>query len=93
MYNFYKQQKVHKVIGDKIETSYKGGDPKVYTVESVTKEGVKLYGVPYAFFNHFGEVESIDVRRCPYILVNNNTKTATSSWQTWTNAYIKPVEE
>lgn len=92
MANFYKKQKVNKIVNGVIETTHKGGQPKVYTIESVNKEGVKLYNVPYAFFNHDGEVENIDVRRCPTIVVNNGTKTANSVWQTWTNSYIKPVE-
>lgn len=93
MYTFYKKQKVHKYINGKIERSYTGGDPKVYTVEFVDKNGVKLYNVPYVYFNNYGEVENIDVRKCPIIVVNGRTKSGNRNlWHTWNNACIKPVE-
>lgn len=93
MYSFWRKQKVHKYINGQIEKNYTNGDPKVYTVEVVDKGGLKLYQVPYVFFNHNGEVENIDFRKCPVIVVNERTKTANrNTWHTWLDANIKPVE-
>lgn len=93
MYDFHCKQQVHKYIGGKIEKNYTDGEPKVYTVEFVDRCGVKLYHVPYAVFNHGGEVEHIDTRRCGVVLVNDRTKTANrNTWHTWIDANIKPVE-
>lgn len=93
MYNFEARQKVYKLINNQIELSYKGGEPKVYTVESVDKFGVKLFNVPYIIFNLNGEIEFVDVRKCPVITVNDNVKTGNRNlWHTWNNACIKPVE-
>jgi adenosylcobinamide amidohydrolase len=94
MYSFYKRQQVYKLINGKIEKNYRNGSPKVYTVEFVDKNGIKLYDVPYVYFNNSGYVENIDVRKCPVIVVNERTKTGNRNlWHTWNNACIKPLEE
>jgi hypothetical protein len=94
MYNFKERQQVYKLVDGEIEKSYKGGSCKIYTIETVDKSGVKLYSVPYVYFNFYGKVESVDVRKCPVITVNDCSKTGNKNlWHTWNNACIVPVEE
>lgn len=86
MYDFYKKQQVYKIVNGEIEKTYKNGDPKIYTVETVSKDGVKLYNVPHVFFNHDGEVETVDSRK-----TKKKNVIDSSLWQIWQNSKIKPV--
>ena len=87
MYEFYKKQQVYKLVNGEIEKTYKNGTPKIYTVETVNKDGVKLYNVPYVFFNHEGEVETVDSRK------KTKKNSDSSIWQVWQNSKIEPVEK
>ena len=72
---FYRLQKVHKIHQGKPETQFKGGAPKVYTVNRSDNGVVTLYNNPDVILSPSGNVIS-----APNLLKSN-----------WAESYIEAV--
>jgi hypothetical protein len=94
IYDFKPKDKVIKWYPAKetYETQHKNTtEPKVYTVQHVSNEGVTLYGVPYILFKHDGSILNLDHRKCVNIKVANRL-TGTKPYLLWSDAMIVPLE-